>query len=182
MRSDSSPPRLPDCSAPSTRTVSSRTKSASVSLTASSVRPGRPWLPRRGGTLDRRTGASGASLSSPRISGPPAHGLTGEGLNSACSALLAHPLRSLLRTECPTSGTTSRCESGICAETSRAFSVGVRRSSAPLRISVGTLGNSSRAGAGAGAVYGQNAHAGMSLIASTLLGANGAIRLAPATL
>src|ERR1039458_4394515 len=37
-------------------------------------------------------------------------------------------------------------------------------------------------GAGAGVVYGQNAHAGMSLIESTLLGANGAISLAPSPL
>ena len=77
---------------------------------------------------------------------------------------------SSLSTECPVLGTTSSCDPGICAATSRAFAVGVRRSSAPLRISVGTSGSGALSGAGAGVVNGQNAHAGTSLTPSTSAG------------
>src|SRR5271170_2178940 len=93
----------------------------------------------------RRIGGGGAAL----------HGLIGLPANRACRASLEQWVGSELSTECPVLGTTSRCDPGICAATSRAPEVGVRRSSAPLRISVGTLGNGASSGAGAGALYGQ---------------------------
>lgn len=58
----------------------------------------------------------------------------------------------------------SSSEPAICAATSLAFAVGVRRSSAPLRMSVGTLGKGAFRSAGAGPLKGQKAHDGMSLI------------------
>ena len=102
--------------------------------------------------------------------------------NSAWRASLAQWVGSELSTECPVFGTTSRCDPGICAATSRALAVGVRRSSAPLRISVGTLGNGARSGAGAGVANGQKAHAGMSLKSSTFAAVNGASWLAGSAL
>jgi hypothetical protein len=94
--------------------------------------------------------------------------------NIASSASREQLVGSSLSTECPTFGTTSRCEPGICAATSRAFAVGVRRSSAPLRISVGTAGSGVFCAAAVGVENGQKVHAGMSLKSSTSARVNGA--------
>ena len=107
--------------------------------------------PRAGGTSDRRTGASGASLSSPRIWRPPAvHGLDRRGLEQCLQRFARAPAEVAAEDRVPDFGHDHEWEPGICAATSRALAVGVRRSSAPLRISVGTLGSGSSARRGRG--------------------------------
>ena len=69
-------------------------------------------------------------------------------------------------------GTTSSCEPGISAATSRAFAVGVRRSCAPDRISVGTAGREDWAGGG-GEASGQLAQIDTRLALSAVLASNG---------
>src|SRR5271170_4206848 len=123
---------------------------------------------------ERRAGASGVKRRTGG-GGVASQGLIGLPANRACRALLEQWVGSEPSTECPVFGTTSSCDPGICAATSRALAVGVRRSSAPLRISVGTLGKGACTGAGAGVVNGQKAHAGMSLKSSTFAVVNGAI-------
>src|SRR5277367_4798905 len=118
-----------------------------------------------GARAARRAGASGVRLTS---GGEAGQGLIGAPRNRALSALLEQVVGSSPSTECPTLGTTTSFEPGICAATSRAFAVGVRRSSAPLRISVGTLGKDPFWSAGAVVEYGQKAHPGMSERSSAL--------------
>ncbi len=117
--------------------------------TACSVRPGSPPTPRAGVTSARRTGGSGAGRCAGGV-GAGGQGLTG--LPRTAPAARRWRTRSGLGSapsgRCQ--GTTSRCASGICAATSRALAVGVRRSSAPLRISVGTFGSGASSGAAAG--------------------------------
>ena len=60
--------------------------------------------------------------------------------------------------------------------------VGVRRSSAPLRISVGIAGSAPGAGGANGLAYGQPAHCGMSLSAIASRALNGANAPAPSAL
>src|ERR1039457_3081547 len=59
---------------------------------------------------------------------------------TASTAFLAHEPNSVVSTEWPVCGTTTTVASGIIAATASALEVGVRRSSAPLMISVGTFG------------------------------------------
>ncbi len=69
-------------------------------------------------------------------------------------------------------GTTSSCASGISAATLRALAVGVRRSCAPDRISVGTSGRGAGAGGG-GEASGQLAQTDTRLAFSAVVASNG---------
>ena len=110
--------------------------------------------------------------------GVAAHGLIGRPANSASSASAAQELGSVPSTEWPVSGTTSRCEPGIFAASARASAVGVRRSSAPLRISVDTAGTGASSTSGPAVAKGHEAQAGMSLRSIALAVVKGAKVLA----
>src|SRR2546429_9291433 len=88
------------------------------------------------------------------------HGATSPVVKNADTAAMAQPLKSLPSTEWPVKGTSSSCAPRICDATCAATEVGVRRSCAPERISVGTLGGASGA-AGGGEASGQAAQTGI---------------------
>src|ERR1700729_22474 len=141
------------------------------------VRPALPWFPRARGTAFRLRGGSGVGKAS--AGGVLSlHCCTGLPAKRACRALWAQEVGSEPSTEWPVLGTTSTCASGIWAATSRAFAVGVRRSSAPLRIRVGTFGSGASLTSGPEEANGHEAQGRTSLNVSALAGVNGANALA----
>ncbi len=110
------------------------------------------------------------------MSGLGVHGRTGcpptPPPKNAVTAWAAQPLKSLPITEWPVNGTTSSCASGISAATRRALEVGVRKSCAPERISVGTFGRAPGTDAAADA-SGQPAQAGIRLLSNAVRASNG---------
>ena len=83
---------------------------------------------------------------------------------NALTAFSPHGLNcSVVSVEWPVSGTTTIVASGIRALTASALAVGVRRSSAPEMISVGTSGSEVIVVSGAAVANGQYAHTGAEL-------------------
>ena len=119
-----------------------------MSSTAISVRPGLPPRPGGGLIADSLRGVTGVGAST---SCAPVHGATAVPAKKLSSAFAAQPVRSLPTTEWPVKGTTSTVAPGIRAATSSALELGVLRSWAPERISVGTSGSGAAGGGGADA-------------------------------